>query len=346
MPEPSLPLGWSVALFVASAAVIALAGTKLTGVCDRLADRTGLGEAVVGAILLGAATSLAGITASVTAAIDGLPALSLSNAIGGIAAQTAFLAIADMLYRKANLEHAAASSENNMQAALLVTLLCLMLLGMIAPGVSWLGVHPLSPTLLLVYLFGQRMIYQARQDPMWRPTVTHQTRVDRPDQTAAGSGSTKRLWAMFVLTAAVVMTAGVVATRTGESIAEHTGLSRSVVGALLTAVATSLPELVTSVAAVRRGALTLAVGGIVGGNAFDTLFAAVADVFYREGSIYHGATQRETMLIAMSCLMTAVLMLGLLRRERRGIGGIGFESFFVLLIYLGGMALLTVMRAE
>jgi cation:H+ antiporter len=41
---------------------------------------------------------------------------------------------------------------------------------------------------------------------------------------------------------------------------------------LITSTCTSIPELVTAVAAVRQGSLTLAVGGIVGGNAFDTLF--------------------------------------------------------------------------
>jgi cation:H+ antiporter len=43
-------------------------------------------------------------------------------------------------------------------------------------------------------------------------------------------------------------------------------------------------ELVTTIAAVRRGALQLAVGGIIGGNTFDTLFLTAADVSYREGS--------------------------------------------------------------
>ena len=60
--------------------------------------------------------------------------------------------------------------------------------------------------------------------------------------------------------------------KTGAVIAEGAGISQSVVGALFTAVVTSLPELITTVAAVRRGAVTLAVGGIIGGNTFDVLF--------------------------------------------------------------------------
>lgn len=329
----------AVALFVLAAAVIGVAGTRLSAVCDRLADRTGLGEAFTGAVLLGAATSLPGITASVTAALDGLPTLALSNAIGGIAAQTAFLAIADIAYRRANLEHAAASAPNMMQAALLVVLLAVILVAMHAPPVTLWGVHPVSPVLLLVYGFGMRMVYRTREAPMWRPRQTAQTRVDEPDEPRGGR-PLRGLWLEFAASAVLVIVAGIVVTRTGEVIAAETGLSQTLVGALFIAVATSLPELVTSVAAVRRGALTLAVGGVVGGNAFDTLFAAVADIAYRPGSLYHDASGNEPFLIALTILMTAVLLLGLLRRERKGIARIGFESFTVLLLYGFGLVVI------
>lgn len=56
---------------LAVAVAILLVGTRLTDVADVLADRTGLGEAPVGAVLLGATTSLPGIVASVTATADG-----------------------------------------------------------------------------------------------------------------------------------------------------------------------------------------------------------------------------------------------------------------------------------
>lgn len=329
----------AIGLFALAAGVIGVAGTRLSRVCDRLADRTGLGEAFTGAVLLGAATSLPGITASVTAALDGLPTLALSNAIGGIAAQTAFLAIADLAYRRANLEHAAASVPNMMQASLLVVLLAIMLAAMHLAPVTFWGVHPVSPLLLLVYGFGMRMVYQTRESPMWHPRRTAQTRVDEPDEPRGGR-PLRGLWAEFSVSAVLVVLAGIVVTRTGEVLVAETGLSQTLVGALFIAVATSLPELVTSVAAVRRGALTLAVGGVVGGNAFDTLFAAVADVAYRPGSLYHGATGHEGFLIALTIVMTAVLLLGLLRRERKGIARIGFESFSVLVLYAFGIAVI------
>lgn len=61
---------------------------------------------------------------------------------------------------------------------------------------------------------------------------------------------------------------------------------------------------------------------------------------YRSGSIYHAVTQVQSFWLALSLLMTAVLLLGLIRREEHGIGNIGFESFLVLVFYLGGLLLL------
>ena len=124
-----------------------------------------------------------------------------------------------------------------------------------------------------------------------------------------------------------------VATRLGQQL----GLGATAVGVILTAVCTSLPELVTSIAAVRRGALQLAVGGIIGGNAFDCLFAAASDVAYRDGSIYHAIPSQTLLWTALSILMTGVLLLGLIRRQEKGMANIGFESVALLGLYAFGI---------
>ncbi|MFH5803150.1 sodium:calcium antiporter [Alienimonas sp. DA493] len=329
-------------VFLAGAAAIAVVGTRMTGLADRLADRTGLGEAVAGAALLGAATSLPGIVASVTAALDGRAEMALSNAVGGIAAQTAFLAVADLCYRKANLEHAAASAANMVQAALLVVLLTSLLAAIQAPAVTVWGVHPITPALFVAYVFGLRLIAATRDDPAWEPEETPET-VPDVDESGSDDASLRRLWAEFLAAAAVVGVAGWVVTRATVTLAAEWGFNQTVAGALFTAVATSLPELITSVAAVRRGALTLAVGGVIGGNCFDTLFAAAADVAYRDGSLYHAATahsNRETLLLAVSAAMAGVLLLGLLDRQKRGPATIGWESCVVLVLYAGTLGLI------
>ncbi len=89
----------------------------------------------------------------------------------------------------------------------------------------------------------------------------------------------------------------------------------------------------------RRGALQLAIGGIIGGNMFDALFIAASDVAYRNGSIYNAVSDRTMFWMALVIVMTAVLLLGLLRRERHGPGGIGWESVLLLALWGGGAVL-------
>jgi len=323
-----------VLIFLGSAAVIGFFGSMLTRVADQLADITGLGEAMVGAIILGAVTSLPGIVTSVTAAYNGQAELAVSNAVGGIAAQTVFLAIADIVYRKANLEHAAASIANIMQGALLVGLLSLAILGMTGPQFTLLSIHPVTFLLVAGYLFGLWQISKARTEPMWSPIQTRITLLDKVRKPKLETRGLYWIWIKLIILGGVVGFTGYLVAKTGIALSNKAGISQTVVGGIFTAIATSLPELVTSIAAVRQGALTLAVGGVIGGNCFDVLFLAFSDMAYRKGSIYAAITSRQLFLISLTILLTGILLLGLLRREKYGIGNIGFESFLIIVLYI------------
>ncbi|MFP4165011.1 MAG: hypothetical protein ACLFVE_13610 [Chitinispirillaceae bacterium] len=130
-------------------------------------------------------------------------------------------------------------------------------------------------------------------------------------------------------------------TQSGEQIVARTPLSEAFVGGVFLAITTSSAELVTSIAAIRRGALILAVGDIMGGNAFDCLFASVADIFYREGSIYAAASSRLQALLSLTIVMAAILLMGMIARERRGIARIGFEGISIIALYILGMVILS-----
>ena len=331
------PLWIIYTVFVIATLVIALGGPRLTRYAKQLADDTGMGEAVFGAVLLGGSTSLPGIVTSVYAAHQGFPQLAVSNAAGSIAVQTAFLAIADMTYRRANLEHAAASIENLMQSALLSTLLAIPLVAMFSPPILLFNVHPASLLIILAYIFGIRLVSQVRASPLWFPQKTLETREDKKTRPQdLGMRKFRSVWIGFFAWATIVAVAGYTVANTGIVIAEQTGLSETIVGGLLTGIATSMPELVTALAAVRQGALILAVSDIIGGNSFDVLFIAFADFSYRENSIYHAISSQQAFIIALTILLTGILMLGLLRREKRGFANIGFESVLVIIIYITG----------
>ncbi|SIO53002.1 cation:H+ antiporter [Rhodovulum sp. ES.010] len=320
-----------------AALVILVCGLRMTSLADRLADRTGLGEAMVGAVLLGAATSLSGTVVSATAALDGRASLAFSNGIGGIAAQTAFLALADLLHRRANLEHAGADLANVFQGTLLMLMLALPLVAYTLPGFSFWAVHPASVLLVVIYAGGVYAANRVRENPMWRPVRTKETREDTPDEEDDEPRSTAALFLLFLGLMGLMGLAGWTLSNVAGALTDRYDLNASVVGALLTAVITSLPELVTTLAAVRRGALQMAIGGIIGGNTFDVLFLTVSDVGYRDGSIYHAITRGDLFWLTVGMTMTAILTLGMLYRQRLGPAGIGMESVLILLVYAGAI---------
>lgn len=328
----SLPV--AVAVLLVGGAILLIVGIKFTRIVDVLADRTGIGEALAGAVLLGAATSLPGLITTVTGALEGEAGFAVSNAIGGIAAQTSFLVIADLIYRRTNLEHAAASLPNLLQTAILIALVGTVLMAATGPEFSILGVHPASLALIVVYVYGLGLVRGAGTSPMWRPRDTVDTDVDEVDDDDDPNSTTK-LWLEFAGFAAVVAVVGYLIGQAGLAVASESGLSGSIVGALFTSVITSLPELVTVLTAVRIGALTLAVSNIVGGNTFDVLFVAAADVAFRGGSIYHAVDQQTLLVLAVTVVMTAMLTGGLLYRDERYIG---FEGFAILGTYALGIA--------
>lgn len=329
----------SVFVFIICVTVIGVAGVRLTVVADKLAEATGLGEALMGAVFVGAMTSLSGSITSITAAAQGHAQFAVSNAVGGIGVQMTFLAIADISYRKANLEHAAASEQNLIQTSLLLVLLILLLVAMTGPRPFFLTIHPITFFALGAYVFGLHLIRQAGKQPMWWPRRTRETFEEdkaRGEFLEKGSPSFA-LWGRFFILAVIVAASGWALARAGISITLATGLSETFVGAIFTAASTSIPELVVALSAVKRGALNLAVGDIVGGNTFDTLIIGASDLVFFEDSIYHAVSIQEAYLLALSAFLSAVLLMGLLRREKHGLANIGLESVLIFIGYFSGI---------
>lgn len=337
------PLSWSIGVFFLATAVTVVCSIRLAGVGDTLADRTGWGEALFGAVLFGLVTSLSGIVMTAVSAAADQPDLAYSNAVGGIAAQTVALVVADAFLRKVNLEHAAASVSNMLFGCLLIGLLGLALMAAFSPSITFLGMHPASVVMVAFYIGGLRLInnYGA---PMWRAVRTEDTLPDVPEEDTQGLArhTTSRLWTEFAAVAGLVMVGGWAVARAAEGIVEHTGLSAGLVGAVFMGLVNALPETVTSIAAVRRGAVTLAIAAIIGGNCLDALNLVVGDVAYRGGSLFHAAGQDELFLTSGAMVMTAVLLGGLLVRQRGGWLKVGFDGILLLAIYASIVAVLAV----
>lgn len=139
----------------------------------------------------------------------------------------------------------------------------------------------------------------------------------------------------YLAAAAVVVVAGVWLPFIGVEIAEVMGWRTTFVGTLLIAGATSLPELVVTISALRLGALDMAIANLLGSNLFDVLVLAVDDLFYVKGPLLSAVTPTHAITAFAAVIMSGILIVALLYRPAtRFHGTIGWASLSLLVVYL------------
>ncbi|WP_339106727.1 hypothetical protein [Roseovarius rhodophyticola] len=99
MTLPATSLFATLFFFVASAVVVWVAGARLAYLADALSDRFKLAKSIMGLIVLALATSLPEVATTLSAAVQQAKDLVLNNLFGGIALQTAILAMSDFWAR-------------------------------------------------------------------------------------------------------------------------------------------------------------------------------------------------------------------------------------------------------
>ncbi|HEV2122420.1 MAG TPA: hypothetical protein VGW38_06570 [Chloroflexota bacterium] len=150
----------------------------------------------------------------------------------------------------------------------------------------------------------------------------------------------KRIYLYFAAGAAGILVAGWLITQAADALAKQTGLGGSLIGFVLLAIATSLPEVSTTYTAVKFGSYAMAISNILGGNAFDTTMLFVADVVYREGPILRVVEPWAGFAAGLGIILTIFYLWGLVERRDRTIFGMGIASALVLATYVAGLVIL------
>ena len=123
-------------------------------------------------------------------------------------------------------------------------------------------------------------------------------------------------------------------------IAETTGVSSTFIGTSLVAIVTSLPEMVTTFAAVRLGAFDLAVGNLFGSNAFNMAILFIADLAYWKGPLLAAVDSTHAVTAFVSILLMTVGIMGIIYRAEKRFLFIEPDSALMILGYLLGMGLI------
>lgn len=249
------------------------AGTAIGRIGGELGERLGLGRAWAGAVLVSFATTLPELVTTVTVALRGAYGLALGGIVGSVTFNLFILVWVDLadpdpLYNRLSKIHLATGL---LGASLLAIVMSALSLGLarehklIQLAAPFLLMAPVA--MIGLYGVGQYVLFRMSRQSFER---------EKNGATAFSVLSTWKLLAVYGATAAVIVVAarslGIVVDR----LSDHYGLAPTFAGATLLGIVTSLPEITNAIACSRAREYDLAVGNILGANAFALVVLAVA----------------------------------------------------------------------
>jgi cation:H+ antiporter len=327
-----LGLGAWAVVFLGAAVLVGGGGVLLARGGDALAEVTGMGRMTVGLLLLGLVTSLPEIATSMVAAATGAPDLAVGAFLGSNMANMAILAGVDLLSRRRVFPLVTLSQARIATGAIVLTALVgLAIVSSGALSVGPLGVDSLTITVAFVAVL------------VWIRRAPARLRADAgpADEAPPASGRRARgtrglRQALAVLAVGALLTLGGAPALAvaAEEIATATGLAQTFVGVVFLAAATSFPELVTSVAALRIGAIDLAVGNLFGSNAFNMGAIVLADLAYTPGAILAAGSSALAVVAFGAVLLTGLGLAAVLHGDETRVWRVEPDAILILVGYL------------
>jgi len=320
--------------FAVCVGAIGLAGPVMTRSGEAIARLTGVSVSWIGLVLLATATSLPELFTGVSAVtIAGAPDIAMGDALGSCIFNLVMLALLDALCREEPLWRLS-DQGHILTAAFFIILVsfvgALVLLTQARLGLNFhIGhVSLYSPFLLLLYLVAMRsaFFYERRsRAAAFRQEVSPGT----VDITMASA------ILHYLIAAGVVAAAGAYLPFVGLELAEVMGWRTSFVGTLFIAAATSMPELVVTVSALRLGSIDMAIGNLLGSNLFAILIIAIDDFAYLDGTFFSSVSPAHAVTAFAAAIMAGLCIVGLLYRPgNRFFGRAGWIGLGLLTVYL------------
>lgn len=320
--------------FVISVVIIVFSGTILVRSADVIADVTGIGKLLVGSILLAGATSLPELMIGLNAVWIDLPDIAMGDLVGSSLFNLLILALADLLHRSRGAVLSRAAAGHALAGTLSIAITAVVGMGILFEhevGTSWnWRIGPGSIAVFLAYFFGIRLMFYDS-----RVAVTEgQSSLDTVEKTNGLRGAI----AKYVLAAVVIFATAPLLTRSAGTIADESGLGGTFVGTTFVAIATSLPELVATITAVRIGAFDLAIGNIFGSNTFNMLMLVPLDLAF-PGSLLAAVSMTHAITAFSVILITSVVILGQLYRVEKRVFFLEPDATLVITLILIALAL-------
>ncbi|MGB5200492.1 MAG: sodium:calcium antiporter [Sedimenticolaceae bacterium] len=317
--------------FLLCLALIGVAGVNLSRYGDAIADKTGLGGTWIGVVMLASVTSLPELVTGVSSVTFAhAPEIAVGDVLGSCMFNLLLLFLLDMLNREESIFRRA-SRGHILSAGFGILLVGLAGLSILAASfgksiaLGHIGLY--TPVILILYMVSMRAVFRYETEEVREFTEA------KTDSYPALSLRDAIL--RYSLAALVILAAGVWLPFVAKALALEMGWHQSFVGTLFVAFATSVPEMVVTVAALRLGALDMAIGNLFGSNLFNIGILAIDDIMYMPGPLFDAVSSTHAISAFSAVMMTGVAIVGLLYRPRGLVFGfVGWAGVSLFLIYL------------
>ncbi len=242
-------------LFAAGLLCIIKGGDLFVDAASWIAEASGIPKFIIGATVVSFATTMPEMLVSVFAALQGNADIAVGNAVGSVTANVGLIMCVALIC----MECAMTRKQFGVKACLLLAAI-LALFGFTRDG----QLSVLESVLILVIFVGflvESLIAARQEQGSELPAQEERPKIDKKT-VLLNIGK-------FVLGAAGIVLGAQLLIDNGSALARMLGVPDAVIAATMIAIGTSLPELVTTLTAIKKKQASLSVGNIIGANIMD-----------------------------------------------------------------------------
>ena len=249
----------AVVLFIVGLVLVIKGGDWFVDSASWFAEATGVPKFVVGATVVSFATTLPELLVSVRAAMTGSTQLAIGNAIGSVTANTTLIMGVSLVAMAGTIKRKDYALKGSLLLAAIVGLTALSFVGPASDETPFS--LPMWSAFILWAIFIVFMVSNLIEG-------MHGAAIDESSLKESEGVASKVLF--FILGTASIVFGAEFLVSSGTTIASEIGISQTIIGFTVIALGTSLPELVTTLTAIRKKENSLSVGNIIGANIIDT----------------------------------------------------------------------------
>ena len=242
--------GFVILLFVVGLVLIIKGGDWFVDSAVFIANLTGIPKFIIGATIVSVATTLPELTVSVTGVIDGELDLAVGNAVGSVTANIGLIMGISLVCMPAVIKRSQFWIKGTLMsaAALLLWVLC---------KDGTLHMLPSFELFVLLAVYVWDNIRDAKND------------VGSDEREVVDKKDLPKQIVMFIIGIAAIVVGSKLLIEYGSEIALLLGVPSAIIGVTMVAIGTSLPELITTLTAIRKKESSMSIGNIVGANIID-----------------------------------------------------------------------------